>query len=616
MNADRKILELLAPARDEECARAAITHGADAVYIGAPAFGARRDAANSIDVIKRVVEMAHTYGVRVYAALNTLLFDKEVDEAVSLAWQLHEASVDALIVQDCALLENDRMPPVALHASTQLSNGSAEKVLFWQKLGIEQVVLDRELTEAEIRQIAQRTDVRLEAFVHGALCVSYSGRCFMSQTLCGRSANRGDCAQPCRQTYTLVGANGKILAKDKYLLSMRDLNRSQDIEAMIDAGVSAFKIEGRLKGPEYVANITLLYSQILDDIVSRRPDLRRVSSGKVQAGFVPDAFKSFNRGFTTYFFHGRQGEVWQPETPKSLGEYIGRVGKVGRNAFEVKSQIELSNGDGLYYIGANDRADGVKANKVERIGPVQRVSPLKMNGISEGARLYRNSSAKFTALMKSDTTRRVIRIDLELSANGNGEYTLRLKDEEGIVSEQTRGLSTTVAENSEGTRRMLESQLRKMGGTPYLAENVTVNDSATRFFVSSAEINGLRRDALERHTKLRIERHRPPEVRPIGNSEPFVVRTMGREGNVLNQAARDFYLRHGTEITEWGYERQSDTRGNVVMTTRHCLLNSLGLCVRHNRQSHELLPLTLRHENVTYEVTVDCGRCQMTIKKI
>ncbi len=612
----RNTLELLAPARDKECAMAAITHGADVVYMGAPAFGARKQAANSIDDIAQVVRAAHIYGVRIYVALNTLLFDNEVVEAVRIANELYKAGVDALIVQDMALVENTDMPPIALHASTQLSNHTADKVLFWQRLGMEQVVLDRELTRDEIRAIAEQTDVRLECFVHGALCVSYSGRCFMSQVQCGRSANRGDCAQLCRLPYTVRDAAGHTLAKDKYVLSLRDLNRSDQLEEMIDAGVSAFKIEGRLKSADYVANVTLNYRQRLDEIIARRKDLRRASAGRVLPGFEPDLAKSFNRGFTSYFFHGRQPAIWQPDTPKSLGEYVGRATNVSRGSFDIKSDRELSYGDGLFFI-VDDKSDGLKANRVEKVGGgVQRVFPLRMNGITDGARVYRNMSVAFAAQMKNDTTKRVIDIEIQVEATADGLFSVSIVDEEGIESCTRKKLTTNPATNPDSTRSLIAKQFSKLGGTPYEASHIDVSPEAAAHFATAAELNALRREAVETHTHSRIEAHRPTDTRTTPTDTPYIVDELKREGNVLNDKAKAFYLRHGTRVTEWGYERQLPQHGTKVMTTRHCLLNSLGLCLKQNPKSKQLLPLTLEHGKDVYTATPDCRACEMTIIKL
>ena len=362
----RNIIELLAPAKNLECGRAAIDHGADAVYIGAPQFGARKAAANTIDDIAQLADYAHTFGARVHVALNTLLFDHEVPDAKRLAWDLYRAGADVLIVQDMALLAAD-MPPIELHASTQCDNRSPEKVLFWQRVGMGQVVLARELSIKEIANIAKQTTVRLEAFVHGALCVSYSGQCYMSLVRGGRSANRGECAQPCRLAYDVTSADGQTLLRGAHALSMRDNNQTDNIEQLIDAGISSFKIEGRLKDVDYVSNITLHYRQRIDEVLARRPDLSRLSRGVVTPGFEPSPAKSFNRGFTDYFAHGRQPDIWQPRTSKSIGEPLGKVAVVKGQTLDIRTPIAVANGDGLCFFGRNGLA-GLKVNTAQNVG--------------------------------------------------------------------------------------------------------------------------------------------------------------------------------------------------------------------------------------------------------
>lgn len=609
----RNVIELLAPARDAECARAAIDHGADVVYIGAPAFSARKQAPNTLEDIASVVQYAHTYGVRVYVALNTLLSDDEVEQAISMAHDLYRIGVDALIVQDTALLGPD-MPPIALHASTQMSNHTADKVLFWQQLGMEQVVLDRELTLDEIRAIAQKTQVRLEFFVHGALCVSYSGRCYMSQSLCGRSANRGDCCQPCRQPYTLKDKDGHIVQKDRYLLSLRDNNQTDNIEALIDAGVSALKIEGRLKGPDYVANVVMHYRQRIDAILARRKDLKRASAGHVIAGFEPDPSMSFNRGFTSYFVHGRQNDIWQPYTPKSLGEYIGKAEGVRGNTFAVRTERKLNNGDGLCYITDDGRTDGLKVNRAEN-GQPTRVFPLKINGLVNGARLYRNSNVAFQQMIKNDPTRRIVDLTVEVSADAQGVFCVTMRDEENIVSTTRKQLNVSVAQNAEASAAQMTRQMQKMGQTPYEAQRVVVDASASAWFAPAAELNALRREAVDNHTLKRQEAHKAQPCPIEQNNVPYVVRELGREGNVMNERAKAFYAQHGTVVNEWAYERQTDYHGCTVMTTRHCILHQLGMCLKRNPKNRQLLPMHLEHGRDVYELAFNCGQCEMVVIK-
>ncbi|MDR1683077.1 MAG: U32 family peptidase, partial [Candidatus Symbiothrix sp.] len=399
MISNRKI-ELLAPAKNAETGIEAINHGADAVYIGAPKFSARAAAGNSIDDIRRLTEYAHLFHAKVYAAFNTILYDNELAEAEKLIWELYRANVDALIIQDMGIL-NLNLPPIALHASTQTDNRNLEKVQFLEKAGFAQIVLARELSLNEIRTIASQTKANIEVFVHGALCTSFSGQCYISQAISGRSANRGECAQFCRLPYTLSDDKGKILHSNKHLLSLKDLNQSENLEKLLDAGVSALKIEGRLKDTSYVKNITAYYRQKLDAIFERRPEYQAASSGKTTPFFVPNPEKSFNRGFTDYFLFGRKTEIASVDTPKSIGEPIGSVRDVKGNYFTIASSKAIHNGDGLCFF-ANRQLIGFRINKVEN----ERIYPVEMHGINKATNLYRNYDHEFEKILSKKSAER------------------------------------------------------------------------------------------------------------------------------------------------------------------------------------------------------------------
>lgn len=607
----RQQLELLSPARDLECAIAAIDHGADAVYIGAPMFGARKAAANTIDDIQKLVNYAHQYGVRIFCALNTLLYDNEIEQAVKLAWQLYEIGVDALIIQDMGLLECD-MPPIELHASTQMDNRSVEKVKFLQNVGFKQVVLARELSKEQITAIARETDVRLECFIHGALCVSYSGQCFMSQCLGGRSANRGECGQPCRRAYDLKDKDGNVLERGRHLLSLRDFNLTNHIEELIDAGASTFKIEGRLKDKNYVANITMHYRRVLDEIIARRPDLCRSSSGITKAVFDPTPEKSFNRGFTTYFFNGRERNIWQPLTPKSFGEPLGRAVKVRPTSFEIEGNAVVSNGDGLCFINKKGEFEGFNVNRAEG----RQIFPRRMGGLTEGTMIYRNADVRFEALLERNATRRTINITISFDRKEDDTFIMTISDSDGITSTWEKHLPYERANNVSSAANNLTRQLAKMGATIYECDGVTLGESAKECFIVSAELNAMRREATDNHTSLRREHFKAEEYRAERNTTPYITSTISMSGNVINNKAKAFYQRHGAEVTQWGYERQGNYKGAVVMTTRHCIMHEKGMCLKENAKNKKILPLYLVNEREQYELTFDCKACEMNITKL
>lgn len=607
----RKRLELLSPAKDLQCGIAAINHGADAVYIGAPQFSARKAAGNTIKDIEQLVSYAHIYKAKVFVALNTLLFDNELPDAVDLAWQLYRAGVDALIVQDFGLLES-QMPPIELHASTQMDNRSPEKVKFLQNAGFEQVVLARELSEQQIANIASQTHVRLECFIHGALCVSYSGQCFMSQCINGRSANRGECGQPCRLKYDLTDCNGKILEKGRHLLSLKDMNQTANIEALINAGVSSFKIEGRLKEADYVSNITLHYRRVIDHILEHRSDLSRTSSGIVTASFEPMPQKSFNRGFTTYFFNGRKANIWSPSTPKSLGEEIGRVAQCTKNGFQLAIANPFSNGDGICYLNKKGELCGTKVNSTNG----QEITPLKMGAIDNGTVLYRNFDIKFDALLKRNDTARQIELYMTICQSADSTLTLKVTDVDGISSETTEVLGIQPANNADAARNNILRQLTKLGGTPYFCANINIEPIDAAWFVPASELNALRRKAVENHTMARSSAFaaKPSTIKPTDHA--YIIDHILRNGNVINNSAKAFFERHKATVDELGYERQNSYTNNVVMTTKHCLMHARGCCLKQNPQLAAQLPLILMNDKDKYELSFNCSLCEMTVKRL
>lgn len=611
----RHDIELLAPARDLACARAAIDHGADAVYIGAPQFGARKAAANTLDDIRAVVAYAHTFGCRVHVTLNTVLHDNEVADARKMAWSLYEAGVDVLIVQDAALLDAQAMPPIELHASTQCDNRTAEKVLFWQSIGLRQVVLARELSLDEISDIARQTTVRLEAFIHGALCVSYSGQCYMSWARGGRSANRGECAQPCRLPYDVIAADGQTIMRCAYALSLKDNNQTANLEALIDAGVSSFKIEGRLKDPGYVANVTMHYRQEIDKILARRHDLRRISSGTVTPGFAPEPEKSFNRSFTDYFAHGRQRDIWQPLTPKSLGQPIGKVTKVTPpDKITIRTQETIANGDGLCFIGP-DHFCGTKVNTWRATNQGTEMSVQSIKGVRQGDAAYRNQDMAFAKALDNDKTRRTIAVSIAIT-HADGCFALTVSDEDGMETTTTIALESQEARSAEASAAQMTRAMQKTGGTAFEVTDINVSAEAAGRFVAAADLNAMRRAALEAHAAARVEHFRPCDcVRTETEGATWPVAEIKANGNVINSEAKRFFESHGAHVVEMGYEsRTAVAKGSRLMTTRHCIMNALGKCIRRHPECAKLAPLTLRdEEGREYTVRMNCGACQMEV---
>lgn len=598
-------IELLAPARDLACGMAAIDGGADAVYIGAPRFGARARAGNSLEDIEALVRYAHRYWARVYATVNTLLYDHELPEAVELIARLYEIGVDAVIVQDVGLLECD-LPPIPLIASTQMHNDTPDKVAFLEQVGFARVILARELSLEQIRAIRARTRIELEVFVHGALCVCYSGQCYLSYAIGGRSGNRGECAQPCRRRYTLVDRHGVPVVQNKHLLSLRDMNRSAYLGELIDAGVCAFKIEGRLKDRAYVLNVVGYYRHVLDGLLAER-GLRAASSGRSRIDFAPDVHKTFHRGYTDYFLHGRREKIGALDTPKMVGEEVGKVRRVLRDGFEIDSAVELHNGDGLCFFDAAGELVGTVVTGVQG----QRVQVESTEGVRVGSVVYRNHDHRFlSALEKSRPERRIgVRMTLRETANG---LALSAVDEDGNRAEVEAGVEKQVALKPAQMVETVRRQLTKTGETGFECQEVEIAWT-TPLFVPVGTLNAMRRDLLDRLAQVR-EQNRPRlEVLPVRNDVPYPATRLSYLGNVLNQKAAAFYRRHGVIEIEPAAESGLEMRGRQVMRTRYCVLHQLDLC-RRAHPDGPAEPLYLVDENGhRYRLKFDCARCEMTV---
>ena len=622
-----KKIELLSPAKNLEVGIAAINHGADAVYIGGPGFGAREKAGNSIEDIEKLCNHAAIYDAKVYVTLNTLLFDNELEQARKIAWDCYNAGVDALIIQDMALLMMD-MPPIALHASTQCNNTTVEKVKFLEDLGFKQIVLARELSIDEIKEIRSKTSVPLEFFVHGALCVSYSGQCYLSHVIGHRSANRGACAQPCRLKWNLEDESGNTLIANRHLLSLRDMNNSKNLEELIDAGITSFKIEGRLKDADYVKNTTAYYRQALDVIIARRTDLSRSSRGVSTPSFVPNLEKSFSRGFTDYFIHGRQKNIDAPFTPKSMGEYIGEIKRIDgkRLIVKLKENIELHNGDGLCFLDGNNELQGFNVNGVEgnAILCSKEMSPLPAVGrhdvkktvISTGAKrngeisLYRNFDIQWQRSVDASTGNRKIAINLEFSETSEG-FKLTAINENVSVSLQC---PKDIAKNPEKALENIRTKLSQWGDTKFSIENIDIQLD-TIYFIPASVLGEMKRQLVVELEKSLIERHRAERsVETHGRASlqtGFPANDLSYLANVTNSLSRKFYENHGVTHIDDGLEKSMQDGEIVVMTTKHCIRYANGMCAKETGKP--ATPLYISNERGRFRLDFDCKNCQMKV---
>ncbi len=609
MNVSRPI-ELLAPAKTADIGIEAVLHGADAVYIGGPCFGARAAAANSVNDIARLVDFAHRYEARVYVTLNTLLYDDELKPAERLIAELYRVGVDALIVQDMGVLRLD-IPPIALHASTQTDNRTVEKVRFLYDAGFSRVVLARELSGEQIRTIAEMVPVELEVFVHGALCVSYSGQCYLSRALSGRSANRGECAQYCRLPYTLLDADRRPLIRDKHLLSLKDMNRTDRLEALLDAGATSLKIEGRLKELSYVKNVTAWYRRRLDEIFERRPEYRAVSSGRVELSFEPMPQKSFNRGFTRYFFDGRPDkDMGSPDTPKSLGEPVGRVVQVRGSVLKIQGSGVLHNGDGLCFLNKKGVFEGFRVNRVEDAV----VYPFEKLNISSGTLLYRNYDRLFEQALQKKSAQRRIPVDLQLYEIQDG-FALKITDNSGRSTVVARDWGKEEARTSQIENQ--KAQLSRLGDTCFEARSVDVLCSK-EYFLPASLLADLRRETVDRMMLVRRLSYRPSRRREEG-SALYPVSELDYLGNVSNASARAFYQAHGVKKIAPAYECEP-VEGVALMFTRFCLKRQWGRCPRENVRpqggSVWKEPLFLQYRDTLLRLEFDCRLCQMRLYRV
>ena len=603
-----RTLELLAPAKNLECGVAAINHGADAVYIGAPRFGARAAVGNSVDDIRQLCDYAHQFGARVYVTVNTIVYNDELEDTYHLLEQLAEAKADAVLVQDMAVASYVRERPslgLTLHASTQTDNRTAQKVRWLTAQGFKRVVLARELSLDEIAAIHHEVpQTELEVFVHGALCVSYSGLCYASQYCFGRSANRGECAQFCRMKFDLMDDDGRVVEHQRHLLSLKDMNQWAHLEELIEAGATSFKIEGRLKDLSYVKNVTAAYSQQLDNIVARHPsEYRRASRGHCEYTFTPDLKKSFNRGYTTYFLHGRQQDIASFDTPKAIGEYVGTVKDIRGNSVSVAGIARFSNGDGLCFLNQQRELEGFRVNRVEGNRLFLLKTPYTLR---QGMRLYRNNDQEFDKMLSRTTAVRKIPVTMELTAINDG-FRLSM-DGVSIEMPMEHALSKTPQRDN------IVRQLTKLGGTPYECSEVVLPDDFN-YFIPSSQLTEMRRKVVE--ASLAAVRANRQMMCKAGaatrETPPSYARTFLY--NIANDEARAYYRQQGVADAEDAFEVRKPSEPLLLMQCRHCLRFSLGYCVKHGGKKpawREPLHLKLG-DGRRFRLEFDCRQCQMNV---
>lgn len=606
-------IELLSPAKNLECGLAAINHGADAVYIGAPLFSARAAAGNSIANIETLVKYAHRFGAKVLVALNTILTDAQLKDAEKLIKQLYNIGADALIVQDMGILKLD-IPPIAIHASTQTDNRTVEKVQFLQDVGFSRVVLARELTLNQIKEIHQKTEIELECFIHGALCVSYSGQCYISEAMKGRSANRGECAQYCRLPYNLTDANGKELIKNKHLLSLKDLDLSEHLEELIDAGVTSFKIEGRLKDADYVKNITAFYRKKLDAILAQRTDIQKSSSGKTTFFFEPNPEKSFRRSSSDYFFEGRKTEQTKLDTPKSLGEEIGRIISIGSNFLEIDTEKEIHNGDGFCFLDKKGVLQGFRVNKAlpspQGEGLGVRFFPAEMPFIDKGTLVHRNQDHEFDKILSGKTSERKIGIDIEFSETENG-FSIKMTDEENISVSTDFPTEKQPAKNAKTANQNITNQLSKLGNTIYEAKKVDVKTTSD-WFIPASLLNEWRRQTIDSFDIEREKLHKREFRKPSVEGTKFPETKLTYLGNVINAKSEAFYRQFGVQEIVPGFEARAES--NVpLMYCKYCIKHAMGWCPKDGYKATFKEPLFIQNGNEKFRLEFDCKKCEMLI---
>ncbi|MES2284084.1 MAG: U32 family peptidase [Bacteroidota bacterium] len=606
----KKKIEILSPAKNLVQGMAAINAGADAVYIGAPQFGARSNATNSLEDIEELIQYAHLFKAQVFVVINTILYDHELADCKKLIYQLYDIGVDALIVQDMALMEMD-LPPIVIHASTQANNRDPKHVKFLKDAGMKRVVLARELNLDQIKDISKATDVELEFFVSGALCVSFSGNCYMSIANGERSANRGSCAQNCRLPYNLTDGTGKTLIANSHLLSIKDLDLSDQLPNLIEAGITSFKIEGRLKDMVYVKNNTSYLRKKLDAFLENNDTYQKASSGKTHYNFEAEMDRSFNRGYTDYFVNKRTEKIGSWDSPKSQGQLIGKLVEIKANGYVIENYDKLNNGDGLCFLNENGEQDGVQINII--INNI--VVPNTFKTITPGTLIYRNSDAAFNKLVeREDSAIRKISVKLKFTETNDG-FQLVATDEDGHESLSAFQAEKEVAKNEESTVPNIKKNLSKTGNTPFVVDEIEIEFSKN-WFLPISKINEIRRVVLEQLIDIRVKQYHREEFQITKTDHPYPVSKLDFTYNVSNQLSRSFYKRHGVTDIEKAFELQWDPGKSRVMTTKYCVKYELGKCARFQKATmgeKVVEPLTLKHGENEYKLKFNCKPCEMEI---
>jgi len=606
----KKKVEILAPAKNLYQGMAAINAGADAVYMGAHQFGARSNATNSVEDVAEMVKYAHLFKAKVFVVINTILYDNELEQCKKLIYELYNIGVDALIIQDMAIMEMD-LPPIVIHASTQANNRDAQHVKFLHDAGMKRVVLARELNLDQVREISEATDVELEFFVSGALCVAFSGNCYMSVANGERSANRGSCAQNCRLPYQLIDGTGKTLIANSHLLSIKDLDLSDQLPNLIEAGVTSFKIEGRLKDIVYVKNNTSYLRQRLDSFLEGNEKYGKASSGRTFYNFEPEMDRSFNRGYTAYFVNKRKEKIGSWESPKSKGQYIGKVLEIKANGYVIENYELLNNGDGLYFVNENGEADGAQINIMfNNIAIPNTFKPLAV-----GTEIYRNSDAEFNKMVeKENSAVRKIGVSLKFTETIDGFQLLAI-DEDGHQAVQSFQTTKELAKSQESVIPNIKKNLAKTGNTPFIVDEIEV-ELSSNWFLPISKVNEIRREVLEQLVDVRIKEYHREEYQIQKTDHPYPVQKLDFMYNVSNKMARAFYKRHGVTEIEKAFELQWDPGKARVMTTKYCVKYELGKCARFQRDTmgEKLVePLTLKHGENEYKLKFNCKPCEMEI---
>lgn len=617
--AKKRQLELLAPAKNADYGIEAIRHGADAVYIGGPAFGARHNAGNSVEDIARLAEFAHRYHAQVFVALNTILMDDELPKAEKMIWDLYDAGVDALIIQDMGVLQLN-LPPIALHASTQMDNRTPEKSVFLEQVGFSQVVLARELNIPQIRDIANSTKMKLEFFIHGALCVSYSGLCNLSHAYSNRSANRGECSQMCRLPCNLTTREGEVLAENQHLLSLKDNNQTDNLEALIEAGVSSFKIEGRLKDITYLKNVTAHYRQQLDAIIAKRSDVESISHGRCEFNFTPDPDKSFNRGKTDYFVTQRTEAIEHFSSPKFIGEKVGRITQVGKDFIKLDTtesgkDIVFNNGDGLCFFVehyetqrlSDDKLAGTRVNRAD--GNTLYLTEVPKD-LKVGVMMFRNFDHKFESTLNKESATRRISVDMQLYDTEDG-VALTMTDIHGISATASLQCEKQAANDQAKSAANLKKQLAKLGSTDFMVNKLNLLTEQA-WFLPASTVNELRRDAVDALMLARVTAYKRPERWTHDKEARFPQKSLSFLSNVANEQARNFYEQHGVIQMEDTYEKNKVLHDAPLMVTKHCLRYSFNLCPKEV-EGIKADPMFLDVGKDKLKLVFDCQKCEMMI---